>query len=85
LRAEQGAHLVWEVGTQLVAVGPPVWLRFSASCRVDAQSLHVHSGPFRWIIPLIDNQAVRTSRSVLSSPALSLDRIQFCYGAARGF
>lgn len=69
--------------TALVAVGLPLWLLASTYYRVSAGSLEVRSGPFRWTIPLNEITEVRKSRSALSSPALSLDRIEVKYGRGR--
>lgn len=69
--------------TALVAVGLPLWLLASTYYRVSAGSLDVRSGPFRWTIPLNEITEVRKSRSALSSPALSLDRMEVKYGRGR--
>lgn len=69
--------------TAMVAVGLPLWLLASTYYRVSAGSLEVRSGPFRWTIPLNEITEVRKSRSALSSPALSLDRMEVKYGGSR--
>ena len=67
----------------LLSLGLPVWLLFSTSYRVDAESLLVKSGPFSWAIPLAEVQSVVPSRSPVSSPALSLDRLEIRYGSGK--
>lgn len=67
----------------LVAVGLPVWVLLTTDYRVDGQTLRIRSGPFRWRIALADITAVRDSRSMLSSPALSLRRLEIVYGQGR--
>jgi hypothetical protein len=42
--------------------------------------LKIVSGPFRWSIPIVDITEVVDSRSPISSPALSLDRLRISYG-----
>jgi membrane protein YdbS with pleckstrin-like domain len=42
--------------------------------------LRVVSGPFRRTIPLSDITNIEASRNLLSSPALSLDRLKISYG-----
>lgn len=79
----QALHIIVAVGTLLLAIGLPLWLLYSTSYRVDSKSLRVRSGPFRWTIPLDEIHDVRASRSPLSSPALSLDRIQIRYGRGK--
>lgn len=67
----------------LTACALPLWLLASTYYRIDASALVVRSGPFRWTVPFSDIRNVQPSRSVLSSPALSLDRIRIDYGAGR--
>lgn len=50
---------------------------------VDGNTLHVVSGPFRWKVPVDQIQSVQATHSPLSSPALSLDRLQIQYGTRR--
>jgi hypothetical protein len=50
---------------------------------VDGGQLKVVSGPFRWRVGLNEIHRVEPTRSVLSSPALSLDRLRITYGRNR--
>ncbi len=50
---------------------------------VDRKILRVASGPFHWKVPIDQIQSVEATRSPLSSPALSLDRIRIRYGKKR--
>ena len=50
---------------------------------VDGNTLRVVSGPFRWKVPIDQIQSVEATRSPLSSPALSLDRLRIRYGTNR--
>jgi hypothetical protein len=83
LKSGQVGQIVVAGLTALIAVGLPLWLLASTNYRVSAGSLEVRSGPFRWLIPLSEITAVRKSRSALSSPALSLDRMEVKYGRGR--
>lgn len=67
----------------VVAMGLPLWLAFSTTYTVDANELLIRSGPFRWRVPLAEIESVAPSRSVLSSPALSLDRLEIRYSGGR--
>src|SRR5690606_1532665 len=66
----------------LVGVILPLWILRSTYYTLDARYLHVRSGPFKWRVPLRDIRAVRPTRSPLSSPALSLDRLRIEFGRA---
>ncbi len=60
-----------------------IWLLVGTHYSVDRGLLRVASGPLRWKIPLDEITSVTASRSALSSPALSLDRIMIRYGKRR--
>jgi hypothetical protein len=83
LNAGHTGQTVVAVMTALIAVGLPVWLLTSTYYRVQGGSLEVRSGPFRWTIPLKDITEVRRTGSILSSPALSLNRLEIKYGRAK--
>jgi Bacterial PH domain len=53
------------------------------SYTVDRGVLRVASGPICWKIPLDAIHSVQATRSLLSSPALSLDRLRIRYGRNR--
>jgi hypothetical protein len=60
-----------------------VWLLVGTVYTVDHSLLIVRAGPFRWKIRLDEITAVEATRSPLSSPALSLDRLRIRYGKNR--
>lgn len=64
-------------------LGFVVWIWWGTGYRVTADELQVRSGPFRWRVPLAAITAVRRTRNPLSSPALSLDRLEVRYGPGR--
>ncbi|OGA63377.1 PH domain-containing protein [Acidovorax sp. Leaf73] len=61
----------------------PLWLVLDTNYTLTADDLLIRSGPFRWRIVLGDVREVSPSRSWISSPALSLDRLSIRYGADR--
>lgn len=50
---------------------------------VDGNTLTIRSGPFFWRVPIDAIDSVKPTRSPLSSPALSLDRLDIRYGGRR--
>jgi hypothetical protein len=80
LRSGDPAQLALALGAIVFTVGLPVWILLSTCYDVRDGLLTVRSGPFRWTIPLSEISGVRKSRSLLSSPALSLDRLEIRYG-----
>ena len=64
-------------------VGLMVWLLLGTHYTVDRGVIKVVSGPFRWKVPIDQITSVTATKSPLSSPALSLDRICIRYGKRR--
>jgi len=60
-----------------------VWIFRTTRYELDGRELVVRSGPFRWRIDLATIESVTPSRNPLSSPALSLDRLQIRYRKSR--
>ena len=60
----------------------PLWVVCDTRYELTDEALRVRSGPFRWRVALRDVRAVAPSRSLLSSPALSLDRLRIDHGRA---
>ena len=65
----------------VVAIGLPLWLARSTVYIVTDELLLVSSGPFSWRVPRDEITHVAPTRTILSSPALSLDRLEVRYGA----
>lgn len=62
----------------LLVVAPPAfiaWTFMSTFYVVDADTLRVRSGPFRWTVRLDAIRTLTATHNPLSAPALSLDRI----------
>ena len=59
------------------------WLLLSTKYTVDRDTLLVQSGPFRWRISRNEITGIVPSKSILSSPALSLDRLRIDYAHGR--
>ncbi len=64
-------------------LGVPLWLLFTTAYRVADGMLTVQSGPFSWRIPLAEIESVTPSHSLLSSPALSLERLEVRYSGGK--
>ncbi|TGD73511.1 hypothetical protein E4634_10805 [Mangrovimicrobium sediminis] len=67
------------LGLLLFGVGLPLWMLLSTRYVVDDDTLAVRCGPFRWRVPLGSIEAVRETHNPVSSPALSLDRLEISY------
>lgn len=67
----------------VVGLGLPIWILLDTRYIVTADTLKVRAGPFRWTIDRRDITGLAASRSPLSSPALSLERIEIRHGRNR--
>lgn len=67
----------------LPALVLPLWLLLDTRYQLTAERLLVRCGPFRWRIALSEIRAVTPTRSLMSGPALSLDRLRVDYGRWR--
>ena len=56
------------------------WVMHTLHYEITSSKLNVRAGPLRWRITLEDIDEVYPTRSPLSSPALSLDRLLIRYG-----
>ncbi len=59
------------------------WFVISTKYTVNKDTLLVQSGPFRWRIARNEITKISASKSILSSPAMSLDRIRIDYAGGR--
>jgi uncharacterized membrane protein YdbT with pleckstrin-like domain len=80
-----GRALPWPIAFFILALGCvlPVWLRVSTGYTLTDDQLVIRAGPFRWRVPIREIKSVTPTRSALSSPALSLDRLRIEYGDSR--
>jgi hypothetical protein len=60
-----------------------VWIFRSTYYVITADTLIVRAGPIRRKVPLHEVRRLRATHNPLSSPALSLDRIEVTYGSKR--
>jgi Bacterial PH domain len=85
--AQAAAHHSTTVLLAVASLGlgaiAPLWLLFFTYYRIDSAILRIQAGPFTWAIPLDHIRSIRPSRSCVSSPALSLNRLQIDYGRQR--
>ena len=57
-----------------------IWTWTTTDYTLAPGELLIRSGPFHWRVPLAEILAVTPTRNPLSSPALSLDRLEVRYG-----
>ena len=76
---ELGLALLVLIGTGAAMV----WMMRTTHYAIEGDQLAVRGGPWRLRIAVADITRVAPSRSLLSSPAWSLDRLEIRYGANR--
>jgi membrane protein YdbS with pleckstrin-like domain len=77
-----GAHAVVVVAV-VVPLALPLWLVASTRYQLSDHTLRIASGPFRWTVPIAEIASITPTRNPLSSPALSLRRLEIRYGPGR--
>ncbi len=80
---EDMTNILFGVAIPLLTVGFFIWLLRGTYYEVSADTLRIVCGPFRQRISISDITAVEPTRSALSSPALSLDRLRIRHGKIR--
>ena len=72
---------LWFLGLILaVCAALPLWILLTTRYSLSDSALFIRSGPFKWQIPIAQISNLEKTRSPLSSPALSLDRLRVEYG-----
>ena len=67
----------------LTGVILPLWVIMTTRYIVENETLKIKSGPFTWLIPTENISSVKETRTPLSSPALSLDRLEIKYSGGK--
>lgn len=75
----------WLLPALIVIVGAalPIRILLSTKYTVNQGQVLVQSGPFRWQIAAVGITQLAPTRSPLSSPALSLDRLRIEYASGK--
>lgn len=61
----------------------PVWMFVSTKYVVDNEVLRIQCGPFSWVVKISEIISVTETRNPISSPALSLDRLELKFATRR--
>ena len=59
------------------------WIWFGTGYEISEDQLKISCGPFRHRIPIQEIKEIKRTRSPLSSPACSLDRMEIKYGKSK--
>ena len=82
-QAEDTISILSGAGVLLATSALFIWLLRSTYYEVSDDTLRIVCGPFRQRILISDITAIEPTRSMLSSPALSLDRLRIRHGKNR--
>ena len=83
LRVGSTAGMLIIAMAAVLAVGFPIWLVLTTNYTIRPDVLVVRSGPFQWFIPRSEIHSIQPSRSLMSAPALSLNRLEIKYGQSK--
>ena len=59
------------------------WIWFGTGYEISEKELKIRCGPFRQRIPIHEIREIKKTRSPLSAPACSLDRMEIKYGKSK--
>lgn len=79
-QAPRTADAVISIVVMLLAIALIGSLLKGTYYSVEGSTLKVVSGPFRWKVPIDEITSITPTRSLWSSPALSLDRLRITWG-----
>lgn len=71
------------IATLTGSIALVAWIFATTAYRLSDRELLVTSGPLRVRVPLAQIQRITHTRSLLSAPALSLDRLEISYGKGK--
>ena len=60
-----------------------LWVLYGTFYFIEQDDLQIRCGPVRMVVPMAEIESVSQTRSPLSSPACSLDRLRICYGKSQ--
>jgi len=60
-----------------------LWLFSTTKYEIRGANLYISSGPVKFNFPIGEITSVKATRNLLSSPALSLDRLEIKYGSGK--
>ncbi|MCC7548599.1 MAG: PH domain-containing protein [Burkholderiales bacterium] len=83
VRQGSGTGLPVSIVVVLIGAVLPMWILLGTVYSIESGTLRIRSGPFSWRIPVASITSVEPSRSPVSSPALSLERLRVEYGAGK--
>jgi membrane protein YdbS with pleckstrin-like domain len=83
IRHASGMSILVFVAIVALGAALPIWILVSTVYVVESGTLRIRSGPFAWRIPISSITSIKPTRSPLSSPAPSLDRLRVEYGAGK--
>ena len=64
----------------LIAIGLLIWIWFGTGYRIENETIKIQNGPFKWKISIKEINSISKRKSLLATPALSVDRLVLQYG-----
>lgn len=83
LRRAPGMASLVPIGVIAIGAVLPMWILGSTQYWIVDGALHVRSGPFSWQIPVSSITSIEPSSSLISGPALSVERLRVEYGTGK--
>jgi hypothetical protein len=64
----------------LLSIGFLMWIWFGTGYQIENDTIKIQNGPFKYKINIVEINRISKRKSVLATPALSVDRLALHYG-----
>ncbi len=72
-------HFLWGV-IGLLTIGFLIWIWFGTGYRIENKTINIQNGPFKWKVTIEEINSISKRKSLLATPALSVDRLVLQHG-----
>ncbi len=64
----------------LISIVFLLWIWFGTGYRIEDEKIQIKNGPFKWRVKIQDINSISKRKSLLATPALSVERLVLQYG-----
>lgn len=64
----------------LITIGFLLWIWFGTGYLIEDEKIKIKNGPFKWKVKIQDINSISKKKSLLATPALSVERLVLHYG-----
>ncbi|WP_405097096.1 PH domain-containing protein [Oceanobacillus sp. FSL H7-0719] len=72
-------NIIW-ILIGVITIGFLIWVWFGTGYRIENEVIKIQNGPFKWKVSIQDINSISKRKSILATPALSVERLVLHYG-----